>query len=309
MNITPIIVPHDWSGAKTCFCHPLLECSSAGTPLVAYGEDTPQQTSYVLQSDIRSDNQVLEIQNTAIENLKKRKSLKSCELGVKISGGLAPYYMRCVDDLTASDILNKDFLKKIHEDLESEVLFVSIPNKSTLLIGTNQDDIASFAEDHFLDSEKMASTPLTANVFKVIDGKIVETASARDKDFYETSLIPRAQMFLDGKGGALQIPVYFVNSQLLLKRVTLALDAYSHVFSENDQFGGNIYFQILMEEVSDQAKESLKKIEDRIQSFIDSQNLRTLNNDEINIFLEAEVLSSDDENMEQLFSPQSEDDR
>ena len=309
MNITPIIVPHDWSGAATCFCHPLIECSSAGTPLIAYGEDSPNQTSYVLQSDIRSENQVLEIRDAAIEKLKTRESLDSCELGVKISGGLAPYYMRCVDDLTASDILNTDFLNKIHKDLESEILFVSIPNKNTLLIGTNQDDISSFAEDHFLDSEKMASVPITANVYKVIEGKIVETASSRDKDFYETSLIPRAQMFLDGKGGALQIPVYFVNSQLLLERITLAMDAYSHVFSENDQFGGNIYFKILMEETNNDVNETLKAIEDRIQTFIDSQGLKTTAGSEINIFLEAEIITSEEEDKEQLFSPRSEDDQ
>lgn len=308
MIITPIIVPHDWSGASTCYCHPLLECSSPGTPLIAYGEDNEHQTSYVLKSDIHSDQQILEIHNTAIESLKNRESLKSSELGIKISGGLEPYYMRCVDDLTASDILNVDFLNKIHAELESEILYAAIPNKNTMLIGTNQDDIASFAEDHFLDSEKMSSVPLTADVYKIIDGKLLSTASSRDKEFYNTSLIPRAQMFMDGKGGALQIPIYFVNTQLLLERVTLAMDAYSHVFSENESFGGNIYFQVQMEKIKPEINESLKKIEDRIQSFIDTQGLKTMQNEEINIFLEAELIPQDGDETEELFTQQSEDD-
>ncbi|MCM8528927.1 MAG: hypothetical protein NE327_20555 [Lentisphaeraceae bacterium] len=309
MNITPIIVPHDWSGAGTCYCHPLLECSSPGTPFIAYGEDTPLQTSYVLKSDIRSDNQILEIRKTALNNLKNRDSLKSSELGVKISGGLEPYYMRCVDDLTASDILNAEFLNKVHEELDSKILFAALPNKNTLLIGTNQDDMASFAEDHFLDSEKMSSVPITANVYKIIDGKVISTASTRNKEFYNTSLIPRAQMFPDGKGGALQISVHFVNSQLLLERVTLAMDAYSHVFSENESFGGNIYFKIIMEKVIPEIEEKLKSIEDRIQSFIDHQGLKTLKNESINIFLEACTVPDDGDEIEELFSQQSEDDK
>ena len=311
MKLTPIIVPPDWSGASSCYNHLLLNNELPGTPLIAYGEDNASQTSYVLENDIKSDNQIQEIHKEAILNLQNRESLKDCELGVKISGGLDPYYMRCADDLTASDILNKDLMLKIHSDLNSDTLYVAIPNKSTLLIGSNQDDIAAFAEDHYLDSEKMNSVPVTADVFKIIKGEIKETSVSRNKEFYTTSLIPRAQMFMDGKGGALQIGVHFVNTQLLLERVTLAMDAYSHVFSENKDFGGNIYFQVMMQKSNEEIVATLKKIEDRIQNFIDSQNLRTVNGDEINIFLEVEIIDSEDddeiEDLEKLFSSPQDD--
>ena len=64
-----------------------------------------------------------------------------------------------------------------------------------------------------------------------------------------------------------------------------------------------------MEKVIPEIEEKLKSIEDRIQSFIDHQGLKTLKNESINIFLEACTVPDDGDEIEELFSQQSEDDK
>lgn len=282
MKPTPIMAPMDWRGRESTYCHPLLDIDAPGMPLVAYGEDSEHQTEYVMKEDLADAAAEAQVKAEAADNFRAHIGADDSErMIMKADGGLAAYFMVTGDDTTASHIVEPEFLNKMHDELSSKTLYVGIPNRNTCLIGTDCGDIEAFTGDHYGESDA-GTVKLSADVFKVEGGKVVDVAVIKDQEFYDNSVeVPSAYMGEHEGQTVLFIEIDCGNSQQILDDATLALDGYAHVLAEEESFTGGVVFKVSVEAIDDQLQEFLDELGDQLTEFAASSGMTTAGGDKI----------------------------
>ena len=252
--IVPILQPPDWVGAERCLCRRLLDESQAHALWVALGEEK-ETARALLMKELAAELEVTyeDAHERALRNLKERPNRVGWEAnefdGVK-------FLLREGDELTASDIVDNDFLDEAAKMLDSDFLHVAIPTRTTMAV-TGLDGmlhVIPLARKLWESAEEDDREPLTPLVYCYAEGQLVGLAVTDDEEAdededgdaeaEEAGFRPTPmQVEKDGKP-ALLLCMTCNSFDELAQAIQREFRSYAPGLTEMEGFGGEIHFDI-----------------------------------------------------------------
>ncbi len=183
----PVLNRIDWRGADSAFTRKVYE-GNAGSHglLVSYGVVTETTNEYMTKEYMTKEYMTKEymtketlaadridpeqMHKVAIKNLAQREGRPKWR--VEEIGG-AKCLTRAGDELTAADLLYPPFLAKACEDFKGRQVYLAIPNRFVMILGTKALDLAEGAAGMFAEAVEEKGPALTPVVFEVREGKLV----------------------------------------------------------------------------------------------------------------------------------------
>lgn len=177
-KILPILKPANYKQDKTTFLKERL-IDNNESPIIAYGKDVGSAIQYNYSVDETDFNKKLdEIRKEALSNLKK------IEIPYSIEGtGKDKFFSLQPHEYSSEKILDKDFLKKVHQELGSNNILVVISHKGIFnairMDSSFKMKLPGFAIQLFENPQADIITPM---VFNIIDGEINSMIGADNKN-------------------------------------------------------------------------------------------------------------------------------
>jgi hypothetical protein len=162
--------PPQWAGRDKTVCRPVMEGekTAAEVPLLAYGEDLPSSFGIFVKDGSRE----LEIDMLHAQAI---ETLKEVEVQVQeIHETEGKLFVVSGSYFASEKLLDGDFLRGMHERLQSPLLVAGVPRKGLLFIGDVRSPqlmsglMAILAAEHGKDaSEPISPTPLIISEGKI----------------------------------------------------------------------------------------------------------------------------------------------
>jgi uncharacterized protein YtpQ (UPF0354 family) len=168
-----------WVGQDKTVCRPVLEGekTAAEVPLLAYGEDMPNSFAIFVKDGTRE-------REMDVMHAQALETLKGVEVQVQeIEESEGKLFVVSGSYFAAEKLLDVDFMRGMHERLQSPLLVAGVPRKGLLFIGDVREPqlmnglMAILAAEH----AKNASEPISPTPLIVSDGKICGVVRTAEK--------------------------------------------------------------------------------------------------------------------------------
>jgi len=183
--------PPAWAGQDKTVCRPVLEGekTAAEVPLLAYGEDMPNSFAIFVKDGTRE----LEIDMLHAQAV---ETLKEVEVEVQeIDESEGKLFVVSGSYFAAEKLLDGDFMRGMHDRLQSPLLVAGVPRKGLLFIGDVRSPqlmnglMAILAAEH----GKNASEPISPTPLIVSEGKICGVVRAVEKQEEAPAAAPQEE--------------------------------------------------------------------------------------------------------------------
>lgn len=172
MEIMPLLTRADWPRRDVCLCRPLL-AGVDDAPLVAFGIDTTTSTRFLPRRDLDTPARQAQVEAVAMRALRQRRESDDWDMGdTSIRSGSRPYVWRAGDAYTASDILDRPLMTKYERRLSGPPLYVGIPVRELMIIGTRADEVAALTAERYLEAIEQGLAGLCPHVFALRQGRV-----------------------------------------------------------------------------------------------------------------------------------------
>ena len=133
--VMPVLNLQHWEYSGWCIHRPLTFCGTEGVPKVGYGENSPDRVGYIIiKQAIKECLSVADLERVGLQNLKAREDRAPwSRQEVPFESEMRPLLSRNGDELTASDILDPEFMQQAHDMLGLEEMLVAVPIRSGMM--------------------------------------------------------------------------------------------------------------------------------------------------------------------------------
>lgn len=240
MSYTIISREDTWEGLGQCVAKRLVDHEKS--PIIAVGLNGAASIEYLPKSSLDEDSEE-KVWQDAEKALVARWNDADFEVEItKIDN----YCMYTGDDLTSSDICNTTLLQKMHTILDSSEIYVSIPSRTTLFAGIDEEEIQDYTRSHFISTAEEGMPTISAGTFKVENSKLISfTPQELEAPEFPSDAwnVSKANLVPSQEGSSLHIRINVRDSKFIAHAVQSELNNYLNV-REEESFDGSIVFLI-----------------------------------------------------------------
>jgi hypothetical protein len=147
-NLFPYLNPAGFRQESDTASERLVDAWS-DSPLVTLGHDGGVSIAWMGRAELNIENKRL-----ALGNLRSRRERAEWQAhSMESPAGPIELFVRMGDDLTASDLVDPDFLRAAYEQCGSKVVFFAIPSRVSMVMASHPDPVARVARVGFEDDE------------------------------------------------------------------------------------------------------------------------------------------------------------
>jgi hypothetical protein len=172
-DVFPYLNPPQWDGKSMCLCRSLLD--QPGMPTVSYGRDMLHGVGMIMIRTACEQGITLpKVESESVKNLTARDKPEWQASEVEWQGVMRTAYFRSGDARTASDLLDPEFLKQMHDVLDSAEIVLAIP-AATMIFACPRDmaqGLAGVAKQQYADLEADGHEVLMPHLLSVVDGTL-----------------------------------------------------------------------------------------------------------------------------------------
>lgn len=173
-DILPYLNPPQWEGNSSCLCRPLMDTERM--PSVSFGRGLMNGIGMILTRTACEEGfTISKVEPIAIKNLAARKDRPAWQTDdVEWQGESRTIYYRTGDELTASDLLDEEFLAAMHASMDCDDVVIAIPT-ANMMIACPRDmarGLSPMAEQQYADVQSQGQEVLTPLIIAVTAGKL-----------------------------------------------------------------------------------------------------------------------------------------